>query len=44
MTTMLAKLEPCHEHKLGECKALWGKPNELSIQHRTYILIQYVDR
>ena len=28
--------------KLGECIALWGEPNELSIQHRIYIFIQYV--
>ena len=28
---------------LGECIALWGKPNELSIQHRVYIFMQYVD-
>ena len=29
--------------KLGECIALWGEPNELSIQYRIYIFIQYVD-
>ena len=23
--------------------ALWGEPNELSIQYRIYIFIQYVD-
>ena len=28
---------------LDECIALWGKPNELSIQYRIYIFIQYVD-
>ena len=28
---------------LGECMALWGKPNEISIQHHVDILIQYVD-
>ena len=28
---------------LGECIALWGKPNELSIQYRIYIFMQYVD-
>ena len=29
---------------LGECYiALWGEPNELSIQYRIYIFIQYVD-
>ena len=28
---------------LGECIALWGEPNELSIQYRIYIFIQYVD-
>ena len=28
---------------LGECIALWGEPNELSIQHRVYIFMQYVD-
>ena len=28
---------------LGECIALWGKPNELSIQYRVYIFMQYVD-
>ena len=28
---------------LGECIALWGEPNELSIQHHVYIFIQYVD-
>ena len=27
---------------LGECIALWGEPNELSIQYRSYIFIQYV--
>ena len=30
--------------KLGECIALWGKPNGLSIQYRIYIFIQYVAR
>ena len=24
---------------IGECIALWGEPNELSIQYRIYILI-----
>ena len=28
---------------LGECMALWGKPNKLSIQHHIYIFVQYVD-
>ena len=28
---------------LGEYIALWGEPNELSIQYRIYIFIQYVD-
>ena len=28
---------------LGECIALWGEPNELSIQHHIYIFMQYVD-
>ena len=28
---------------LGECIALWGEPNELSIQHHVYIFMQYVD-
>ena len=28
---------------LGECMALWGKPNELSIQHCVYILMQYAN-
>ena len=28
---------------LGECMALWDKPNELSIQHLVYIFMQYVD-
>ena len=28
---------------LGECIALWGEPNELSIQHRVYIFMHYVD-
>ena len=28
---------------LGECMALWGKPNEPCIQHHVYIFIQYVD-
>ena len=28
---------------LGECIALWGEPNELSIRYRIYIFIQYVD-
>ena len=30
-------------YTLGECIALWGEPNELSIQYRIYIFIQYVD-
>ena len=30
-------------YTLGECMALWGEPNELSIQHRVYILMQYAD-
>ena len=30
-------------YTLGECIALWGEPNELSIQHHVYIFIQYVD-
>ena len=29
--------------RLGECIALWGEPNELSIHYRIYIFIQYVD-
>ena len=29
---------------LGECMALWGDPNELSIQHCVYIFMQYVAR
>ena len=28
---------------LGECIALWGEPNEPSIQHHVYIFMQYVD-
>ena len=28
---------------LGECMALWGEPNEFSIQHHVYIFMQYVD-
>ena len=28
---------------LGECIALWGEPNELSIQHHVYIFMQHVD-
>ena len=28
---------------LGECIALWGELNELSIQHRVHIFMQYVD-
>ena len=28
---------------LGECMALWGEPNELSIQHYVHIFMQYVD-
>ena len=28
---------------LGECIALWGEPNELSMQHHVYIFMQYVD-
>ena len=28
---------------LGECIALWGKPNEPSIQHYVYIFMQCVD-
>ena len=28
--------------KLGECMALWGEPNEFSIQHRVYIFMKYV--
>ena len=30
-------------YKLGECMALWGKPNEPSIQHQGYIFMQCVD-
>ena len=29
--------------KLDECMALWGKPNEPSLQHHVYIFMQYVD-
>ena len=29
--------------QLGECMALWGEPNELSIQHCVHIFMQYVD-
>ena len=29
--------------KLGECMALWGEPNEPSIQHQVYIFMQCVD-
>ena len=32
-----------HDPLLGECIALWGEPNELSIQSHIYIFIQYVD-
>ena len=28
---------------LGECMALWGKPNKPSIQHQVYIFRQCVD-
>ena len=28
---------------LSECMALWGQPDELSIQHHVYIFMQYVD-
>ena len=28
---------------LGECIALWGEPNELNIQYRSYIFMEYVD-
>ena len=28
-------------HKLGECITLWGDSNELSIQHRVNIFMQY---
>ena len=30
-------------HTLGECMALWGEPNEPSIQHQVYIFMQCVD-
>ena len=30
-------MEPYVCTKLGECMALWGKPNELSIEHHVYI-------
>ena len=30
-------------YKLGECMALWGEPNEPSIQHQLYIFRQCVD-
>ena len=28
---------------IGECIALWGEPNELSIQHCAYIFMKCVD-
>ena len=28
---------------LGECIALWGEPDELSIRHHVYIFMQYVN-
>ena len=28
---------------LGECMALWGEPNEPSIQRKVYIFMQCVD-
>ena len=28
---------------IGECMALWGEPNEPSIQHKVYIFMQCVD-
>ena len=28
---------------LGECMALWGKPNEPNIQHLVYIFMQCID-
>ena len=31
-------------HRLGECMALWGEPNEPSIQHQVYIFMQCIDR
>ena len=39
----LTKARPNKVVLLGECIALWGEPNELSIQHRVYIFMQYVD-
>ena len=31
-------------YTVGECIALWGEPNELSIHHLVYIFMQYVAR
>ena len=39
----LTKARPNKVSTLGECIALWGEPNELSIQYRIYIFMQYVD-
>ena len=35
--------ELSEQQLLGECIALWGGPNELSIQYHVYIFMQYVD-
>ena len=45
MITIISSAEPSRELLaiLGECIALWDEPNELSIQHRVYIFMQYVD-
>ena len=34
----MADIANTYVHKLGECIALWGEPNELSIQHHIYKL------
>ena len=35
--------QQCMDYILGECIALWGKPNEPCIQHQVYIFMQYID-
>ena len=41
---LLFQASPCmHVYELGECMALWGEPNEPSIQDQVYIFMQCVD-
>ena len=39
--SIIAQLASC-SYVLGEYMALWGKPNELSIQYHVYIFMQYI--